>query len=337
MNYTTDELIQTLEQVPNIKKFFTKFFGTNKTTLNEKLEVQVKKGKKRLAPFVAPRIGGVIMERDGFSTYSVTTPKLAPSRVLTIDNILKQTFGEHIKNKKTPEERADEIFAKDLTDLEEYIANRKEWMARQIILEGNINVIDIEKGVDINIDYNFTNKDTLVGGAMWSEATSDPIADIKSWRKEILKKSGVNANMCIMGENAFNAFLNHNTVKEKLNLLNVSLGEIKPQMIDEALTFQGKIEGIEIYTFDEWILNDEDIEEAMMPIDSVLMVHKNIGEMWHGSVTLLDDSDEFVVYENEIIPQIITDKKASTKELTLYSRPLPVPFDVDSWFVAKVL
>ena len=106
MDYTTREMLQALEQRKPIHRFLTNFFPTHNFHVAELLEIDVKKGKRKLAPFVAPRINGEIMEREGFTTHSLRTPKIAPERPMTIDDIVKRGFGENIYSTKTPEERA---------------------------------------------------------------------------------------------------------------------------------------------------------------------------------------------------------------------------------------
>ncbi len=290
-----------------------------------------------MAPFVAPRVGGKVIARDGFKTYTVTTPKIALERVLTIDDISKLGIGENIYTSKTPEERADELFAQDLTELEEYIANRKEWMARQIILGGNIDVKDEETGVEFNVDFNFTNKDTLIGNAKWTDENSDPITDLLTYRKTVIKKCGKAPTMTLLGERAYNAFINNKKVKELLNIRNINVGELQPTIKDEALTYIGKIAEVgEIYTYDEWFVDDDGVEQAMLPVDTVVMLPSEIGSFEYGAVTQLEDG-EYVTYDSMIVPKVITDNDNDIKKLRLTSRPLPRPKDVDSWFVAKVV
>ncbi|MFV0425360.1 MAG: major capsid protein [Bacilli bacterium] len=337
MEFTQQELIRVSEQTTKMKKFFTNFFPERHTHTVEKLEVHVKKGKKKLAPFVAPKQGGKILTREGFKTFNITTPKLAPSRIMTIEDISQRAFGEKIHSRKTPQERAVELFSKDYIELEESIVNRIEWMARRIMLGLSIDIEDVEAGVDINVDFNFTNSETLVSGAKWDEDTSDPLEDVKEWRRTVIRKSGVSSNICILGGNAYKAFINNPIVKERLNIKNIDIGEIKPTIIDEAVTLVAKIEGIEYYTYDEWFLDDDGLEQPMMPLDTIILTAKKIGSIEFGSVTLMDRNEKYQTYESEIVPTIYADIKNSTKELTLISRPLTVPFDVDSWYVAKVI
>ena len=52
---------------------------------------------------------------------------------MTVDDVSKRAIGENVYSQRTPEEREDELLSKDMTDLEEAIARRKEWMCRQIL------------------------------------------------------------------------------------------------------------------------------------------------------------------------------------------------------------
>ena len=56
--------------------------------------VEYRDGDKRLAPFVAPRKGGVTILRKGYTMERYTPPYIAPKRTLTADDLSKKGFGE---------------------------------------------------------------------------------------------------------------------------------------------------------------------------------------------------------------------------------------------------
>ena len=76
---------------------------------------------------------------------------------MTVDDVSNRAIGENVYSQRTPEERENELLSKDMTDLEEAIARRKEWMCRQILYEGKIDVVDEEEGVDVQVDFGFSN------------------------------------------------------------------------------------------------------------------------------------------------------------------------------------
>jgi hypothetical protein len=337
-DFTTRELLEALELRKPIRTFFTSFFPKSNSHVAEILSLEIKKGKRVMAPFVAPRVGGKVIKRNGYKTQLLQTPKIAPERPMTIDDINKKGFGESLYSAKTPEQRANELLAKDMTELEEAIQRRKEWMAREIILTGEITVIDEEDGVDVQVDFGFSNKETLFGEALWSVATSDPLEDLAKWRRAVIKATGYAPTVCIMASNVYQAFKPHPKVKAELNILNMSTGKIEPRVVDPSLTFLGRLTelNLDIYSYDEWFVDDEGEEQAMLPEGKLLLLPEEVGSFEYGSVTQMENGN-FVTYEAEIVPKIMSDDKNDMKTVRLTSRPLPKPNDVDGWYVATVL
>jgi hypothetical protein len=63
--------------------------------------------------------------------------------------------------------------------------------------------------------------------------------------------------------------------------------------------------------------------------------------MYYGAVTLLDGrggkNETFITVEGARVPDTWTERKPARRFLQIQSNPLPVPHEVDSWFVATVL
>lgn len=338
-DYTTREMMEAFDQTPPVKTFLQKtFFPTEETHVSEKVEFDVRKGKRIMAPLVSPRRGGKVITRQGFRTNQFTTPKIAPERPMTIDDITQRAIGENIYSQRTPEEREDELLAKDWTDLEESIARRKEWMCRQILFEGKIDVEDEEEGLDVQIDFGFSNITYLGADAKWSLASVDPLKVLREIRRKIIKATGKAPDIAIFASDAIEDFVNNPYVMKAMNVLNMKNVVIEPRVVDPALTFYGRIAelDLDIYTYDEWFLNDEGDEEAMIPAGTVLIGHSDgEGQVEYGSVTQMEDK-KFVTYEGKLVPKEYADEKNEVKMLRLTSRPLPRPYDVDSWAIIYV-
>lgn len=338
-DYTTREMMEAIDQTPPVRTFLQKtFFPGEETHVSEKVEFDVRKGKRVMAPLVSPRKGGKVITRQGFRTNQFTTPKIAPERPLTIDDISQRAIGENIYSQRTPEEREDELLAKDMTDLEESIARRKEWMCRQILFEGKIDVQDEEEGIDVQIDFGFTNIVVLGADEQWTLASVDPLKVLRDTRKKIIKATGKAPDMAIFSSDVIEDFINNAFVQKAMNVLNMKNVVIEPRVVDPALTFYGRIAelDLDIYTYDEWFLNDEGEDEAMIPEGTVLLGHSDgEGQVEYGSVTQMEDK-KFVTYEGKLVPKQYADEKNEVKMLRLTSRPLPRPFDVDSWAVLYV-
>ena len=346
--YTTREMMEAYDQTPPVRSFLQKtFFPGEQTHITEKVEFDVRKGKRIMAPFVSPRKGGKVIKRQGFRTNQFTTPKIAPERVLTIDDITKRAIGENIYSQRTPEERENELLAKDMTDLEESIARRKEWMCRQILFEGKIDVVDEEEGVDVQIDFGFDNIETIVTDALkWTSPTSHPLADIERWRKKVQKTGFVNCNICIMASDVSAAFINHPEVKELLDVDGYDLAAIKPRELPDGSTYIGTIRklALDIYEYNEWYLDDwtnpaAPDEYPLVPDGALaLMSTRADYSEYYGAITMIpEEGKKFVTVEGDMVPQTWIERRPDRRFLQINSKPLPVPHEVNSWFVAHVL
>lgn len=330
-------MLRAITQVKPLHTFIKDtFFGEQQTVLTEIVEVDVKKGKRKMAPFVAPRIGGKVIERDGFVTKEIKTPKIAPERVMTVDDISTRALGENVYSTRTPDERQQELLMNDLLDLDDSITRREEWMCREVLLNGSVTISG--DGVEQQVNFGFANKKTLATDKKWNANGINPLADLKTWRLSIIKATGKAPNICIMASNVVDIFIQNPEIEKMLDIQRLNVGSIEPSVKNEAITFIGKINslGIELYSYDEWYVDDEGAEHAMIPDNTVILASKDLGKVMYGVVTQMEQGN-FATYEGTRVPKQYADDKNEVKMVRMTSRPLPVPHDVESWVVAKVL
>lgn len=330
-------------RMPAVRTFFkSTFFKRVETFHTKSVDVDFKKGNRTLAPFVHRKIGGKTIPNSGYQTKQYTPPLVAPNRLTTVDDLLKRQPGESLYGGKTPAERAVEKLAKDFTELDEMITRREEWMAVQAIFTGTIPIIG--DGIDEVIDFSFTNKEKV--SKKWSSSTSDPIADLKKWRKQVQKTGFVNCDICVMSDDVATAFINHEKVQKVLDIKAYDLAVIKPKQLPNGVTYIGSLkgEGLDIYTYNEWYLDNWTDPEA--PIQKPLVPEKTLAllstaadySMYYGAVTLIDDTTkDFFTVESTRVPDTWIKKNPARRFIQLNSNPLPVPHEVDSWFIAEVL
>lgn len=334
--YSTRTMLKALKFMKPVHTFFmSTFFGTVDTVTTEHIDVDIKKGKRKMAPFVAPRVGGKIIDREGFDTETFKVPKIAPERLITNDDISNRGMGEDIYSERTPEEREQDLLADDMMELDDTITRREEWMCRELLLNGSILIKG--EGVEKIVDFKFTNKETLVGGALWTETTSDPYADLKRWRLAVIKASGKAPTVAVFSSDVVDDFTNHAKIQKILDLAKLNAGTIEPSIKDDAVTFVGKLPGLglEIYSYDEWFLDDAGVEQPMMPAGTVLLGSKGMNKRIYGAVTQIENGSR-VTIEGSRIPKSWVDEENDVRKLRISARPLPVPVDVDSWYVATV-
>ena len=334
--YTTREMVEAIEIAPPVRNFLTRtFFPRERTHRTEKVEFDIRKGKRIMAPFVSPRIGGKVITRNGFQTYDFTTPRLAPERIMTVDDISKRGLGENIYSKRTPSEREDDLLADDLKELDESIQRRLERMCRQILFEGKLDVEDADAGVDFQVDYGFENIFVLTSDRYWSLSTVNPVPLLKEKRRKIIKDTGKAPNVMIFASDLIDVFLDNPFIKEAMDIRNLQNIEMKPRIVDDALTYYGKIAelGLEIYSYEEFFLNDDGEEEGIIPSGSCIMAHsEGEGSVEYGLITQMENGD-FQSYEAKQAPKIYCNEGSDVKMIRLTSRPLPRPDNVEGWCV----
>lgn len=342
--YQTRQMLAAINRVKAPKTFLRDtFFPNIQTSVTEKVDVDFKKGRREMAPFVAPRVGGVVMERKGFTTNTYSVPRISPERIITGDDINKRSMGEAVYSVKTPEQRAAEMMGRDLRELDESITRREEWMCREVILNGKVTmrgIIDDKKEnyIEQDVDYSFSNKEALSGADLWSDAGSDPYEYLKQRRLDIIKKSGKAPNVVILAGDVEAAFINHPKIKEMNDIRRHQMSIIEPKILNEAVTLIGYLPGLglEIYRYDEWFIDDDGVEQSMIPSKHIIIGRTGMAKILYGAITQIENNG-FVTIEGTRIPKNWVDTNNDVVKLRLGARPLPVPEDVDDWYVAQVL
>ena len=203
-----------IEKLPPVRTFFkSTFFRHEETFVTESVDVDFRKGSRKVAPYVSRLIGGKVVPNTGYITKTYTPPLVAPEKVTTIDDLLKRRIGENMYSGKTPAQRAVEKMAQDFIELREQITRREELMCAQTIFTGSIPIIG--DGVNEVITFGFTNTETITKAAdKWTNEASNPIEDLKRWHETVQKKGFLNCDICVMGKTVAAAFVNHPKVKE---------------------------------------------------------------------------------------------------------------------------
>ena len=343
--YDTREMMAAIEKMKPVRTFLRDtFFPSVDTHITEEIDVDFKKGKRKMAPFVAPRVGGVVMDRQGFTTRSYKVPKIAPERITTGADLNKRTMGENLYSRKTPAQRAAELVGKDLAEMDEFITRREEWMCREALINGKITmkgIIDDKTGeyIEQEVDFSFTNKETLLSGDLWSDKTnSDPHNHLKDWRRQIIQSTGKAPNVVVMASDAADAFVKHPIIQKLNDIRRYNFGGIEPKIINDGVTLIGYLPDInlEIYSYDEWFIDDAGTEQPMMPDGHIVMGRVGMGIRLYGAITQIEN-ESFVTIEGTRVPKQFIDKDNEIMRTRLSARPLPVPEDVDDWYVAIVL
>lgn len=336
---------EVVTRIPKTNTFIRDtFFKNIETFPTERIDIDFKKGNRRLAPFVHPKIGGKTVPNLGYQTASYKPPLMAPNTITTAEELMNRLEGENPYSGKTPAERAVERLAKDMGELEDMISRREEWMAAQAIFTGKIPVIG--DGIDEEIDFGFDNLVEITEATKkWTHADSDPTSDIREWRETVQKTGHVNCDVMIMASDVVGNFLKNKNVKEILDVKAYDLAVIKPKELPNGATYIGTINefGLDIYSYNEFYLDDwtdaeKPEQKPMVPKNTVALLSSEANySRCYGAVTIIDEETKsFETIEAEMVPETWVERNPARRFLQLNSRFIPVPTEVDSWLVAKV-
>lgn len=187
--FTTKSLLDAVTKMSTPTPFLTELFvGSEQYFDTGEVLIDYKKDGETVAPFVAPMTKGITVEREGHKTKKITAPRLAPQRVMRIEDLNHRFVGEDFSSQKTPQERQDELTTQDFEDLEKMIIRAKELMVSQVLFNGEVAVRGFtsderDNFIEQVIRYEHDSQIILTGDNKWDGASPDILKDINEAEK----------------------------------------------------------------------------------------------------------------------------------------------------------
>ena len=348
--FETHTLLMAVEQLNPPTTFLrNRYFPTNASTdvfsTNDVL-VEYKDGSKRLAPFVAPRKGGVTILRSGYEVQRFEPPCIAPRRMLTIDDLNKRGFGEALLTQLTPEQRQRTLILKDAQELSEMITRREEAMAAEVMQTNACVMKHIADDADVYDEKYIafytgsSNPAQYTPSGNWSKDYAGILGDLGAMSR-LLTKRGLPATDLIVGADVADAILANAEIQKLLDLKNYEAGRIDPSVLGNGATHiatlnaKGRI--INVICYDEEYTDGSDTKPYIDP-KSVILTAPGAGRTLYGAVSQVEQSDgQFHTYTGKRVPKYLSNAEGNTRSLTLTSCPLLIPNNKNPFIVAKVL
>ena len=342
--YSTRAQLAALEQLPREYTFLYDTFCADMGAVeDDKAIYDFKKGSRQMAPFVVPGAGGVLMPRDGYETREIGFCTIAPEREIDLPAITGRSFGENVLGAMTPEQRAKKMIVKDLTEMRQAIQRRREWMARQVLLTGKLNIFRYtQEGRDLKTtmvaDYGFTNTVTI--GTPWNQAGATIDDDMREMFDLVYDGLGY-VDIIVMAPDAANAMQANSAYMKTFDMRNVNMGEINTKYRGQGVRFLGfNSDGVEMYSFSGKFVDDDGVTKDILPSGTVIAGAKGILKCPHGPVTQLEETGmnaQHKTYIKKEVPLRYGSIDSNAVKNRLTSCPTIVPFNADAWAVANVL
>jgi hypothetical protein len=335
-------MLAVLDQMKPPRSFLRNtFFNRTEPTDSENIDIDIRKGKRRVAMYVSPLLAGKPVDRTGWETRSFKAPYVKEMMVSTAQDYQKRRFGGTIYGPKdSPASRAAMQAGEDLAELDNRITRLEELQAAKLLTTGAYNCVG--EGVSLSLDFGLdtTHKPILSGGALWSATTSKPMDDMRGWRRLMVQDSGMAPTDCILSPNVVDAFLDNTQVKDHFNKWWMNFGSISVQNApnDEGVIFLGRIAELNMnfWSYEEWYVDPADgVEKPMIPDNLVIMTSRNARSARHYGVIQDIENDTLAAVPR--YPRSWISKNPSARYVELQSAPALAFHQVDAHLVADVL
>lgn len=348
--YTTVQLLPVLRQIKSLPSFFLGFFPNAIHFDTDEIAIdKVSDNYKRVAPFVAPNVQGVIIKQEGFHTVAFKPAYLKPKDVIDPSMVFPRRPGENLlTGSLTPEQKFKMAVAETLRKQKSMIENSWEVMAASAVIYGFVDVQGENyptKRVDFRRDAALTITTDWTAGGITSEQT---FADLRLGKQLVNDKSasGTVVRDYIFGQEAWDLFVKIN--KDELfgdhGLMDTRFKgseTLITRMSDglEGIEYMGRIAGVngagamDIYVNTQKYFDQEGKEQYMVPQKGIVGVSRAIeGYRCFGAI-----HDKKAGFKSmEMFPKQWDEEDPSVDYVMVQSAPLMVPRDPNTSFLIMV-
>ena len=334
------------EIVPETSFFKDRYFPTGAEDIfaNDKVLVEYRKADLQMAAFVEPRAGDIPVDRRGYEISEFSPPYIAPSRMLTTDDLKKRGFGEALFSGSTKAERAARIVLQDMIDLNRRIKRREEWMSAQVMIT---NGCEMQQYIDADTEgeklriryYDDVSDHTYTVSNKWDSTTGKFFEDVEAmcW---MLAQRGLSAADLVLGSQAAQCVSGIEKVQKLLDNRNMTFGTLAPRVEEYAgIAYIGSLNfgGFQLDIFN--VLHsyvENKVTKTFFPSTSAMVTAPGCGRMMYGEVTQIDHgSTEFSTYAKDRVPKLVVDQNKDTRKLRLAARPLAAPNNYSPYIYAE--
>lgn len=353
INFFDTYVLQAIvEEIVNTPTFFKdRYFPTEEGDIfkADKVLAEYRKGDRKMAAFVSPRAGDIPVGRLGYSVSEYEPPYIAPSRILTADDLKKRGFGEAIYSNSTPAQRAAKLLLKDQTDLDLRIRRREEWMCAKVMVDNECTmqeyIDDTTKGEKLYVKFHSGSSEHKYTVAKKWDATGitfmDVRSDVRAMCRELTHR-GLPAVDLVLGADVADALLAMKEFRELLDKNSgISIGHISEELSAyEGVTFMGRVNfaghNLNLITVDETYVDESGADANYFPATAVMVTAPKCGHLMYGQVTQIDFGNvDFTTHVGARIPKFVLDQDKDLRKLRLAARPLAAPKNYCPYIVAS--
>lgn len=345
--YSTAAQLKAIELMPREYSALFDFFSRDMGAVeDEKAIWDFRKGSRRMAPTVYPGTGGVLMDRDGYETREIGFCCIAPERLIEDSNLKGRMFGERVLGAMTPQEREKKLLARDLVDMRKATQRRLEWMVRQVLLTGKLQVFNYtNEGRSMEAskiaDFGFTNTYAPgVSSAKWDQAGAKIERDMREIFDLVYDGLGY-VDRIWMAPDVAQAMIENSSYIKQFDGRNIDMGKLNSRYRGSGVRFIGwNSDGVEMYSLSGTFVDDDGQVKPIIPSGKLIAGSSDVLKMYFGPVTQVEEpgmNAQHKTYIKKQVPLRYGSIDGNSIKNRLTSCPTVVPENVDGWCVATVL
>ena len=340
LNFFDTYVLQAIveEIVPQQTFFRDRYFPTGEDDIfgSDKVLTEYQKGDRKMAAFVSSRVGDIPMGREGYSIHEYQPAFIAPSRLLTLDDLRKRGFGEALYPNTEPAERAARLQLRDLTEMDARITRREEWMAVQTMVNNSCTmqtyIDDKTEGEVLHIQFfDGSGSDHSYTVAKQWTSFKDMKSDVIAMCRK-LSIRGLRATDLVMGTDVASAVTEFEDLQRLLDQNSgIVTGRIEEELSAyDGVVFMGVVNfggfKLNLISADETYVDNLNMTQRYFPATSAMVTAPGCGHMMFAQITQINYGDtDFTTHYGNRIPKFILDQPNDTRKLRLASRPLAAP------------
>ena len=331
--YRTSTILTGMANLPRASVFLRdQLFSNVVTAPTDQVDISFYKGKAKLAPYCSRFAVGTAVPRERQQLRLFSPPFMKPVRTLTADDVFYRSMTAN-------DNRDAELLAIDITELDNDISRREEWMCSQALFTGKIVCLDGDTS-EIVAEIDYTPISSSVVSPLWSSAsTCDPLKDIKTAMRLVSGQCGYSADLIVLGKDASDSFENADKVLAAYDKMNISPGSITPALAEYGITLLGNYRGLPLYASESQYTDVDGTSKYFVPADKVLVAASGLqGTLAYAGIVQVDeDAHGMQSYEGTRIPLVYYEKGYDFRKVRLSSRPIPIPADTQSWTILDTI
>lgn len=341
------------EVTPRPSFFKDRYFPTGEGDIfrSDKVLTEYRKGDRKMAAFISDRANDIPMDRRGYAIHEYEPARIAPSRLLTLDDLRKRGFGEAIYSVSTQAERAARLLRDDMNDMERRITAREEWMCAQVMQNNACTMqtyVDAStQGEQLYVQFYDTTSDhahTISSANYWDAAGIDFMtvrSEVRNMCRKLTRR-GLPVSDLVLGVAASDALLAIDEFRELVDKNSgISIGAVNEQLSAyEGVSFLGTINfggyRLNVITVDEEYVDDNDTAQKFFPEKAVMVTAPDCGHLMYGQITQINHGDtDFTSYAAKRVPKLVVEQGSDERKLRLATRPLAAPKDYSPFIYAS--